>query len=66
MIKKYSICFSIICLFIISPLKAEELKEIVLDKFSDDNLYNLFCDSIYKPDPEYLEWLKELEALDED
>ena len=28
MIKEYSICFSIICLFIISPLKAEELKEI--------------------------------------
>ena len=28
MIKKYSICFSIIFLFILSPLKAEELKEI--------------------------------------
>ena len=28
MIKKYLICFSIIYLFILSPLKAEELKEI--------------------------------------
>jgi len=45
---------------------AEQLKEIVAEKFSDEKLYDLFCDSIYKPDPEYLEWLKELEALDED
>jgi hypothetical protein len=39
---------------------------LVANNFSDDKLFELFCDSIYKPDPEYLEWMKELEALDED
>ena len=46
--------------------QAKNLKTIIEDKFSNEKLYNLFCDSIYKPDPEYLEWMKELEALDED
>ena len=46
--------------------QAKNLKTIIEDKFSNEKLYDLFCDSIYKPDPEYLEWMKELEALDED
>jgi glycosyltransferase involved in cell wall biosynthesis len=46
--------------------QAENLKVLVANNFSDDKLFELFCDSIYKPDPEYLEWMKELEALDED
>lgn len=45
---------------------AKSLQEIVNEKFSDEVLFQGFCDSIYKPDPEYLEWLKELEELDED
>ena len=45
---------------------AEKLKGAIEERFSDENLYQLFTDSIYKPDPEYLEWLKELEAIDEE
>ena len=45
---------------------AERLKGAIEERFSDENLYQLFTDSIYKPDPEYLEWLKELEAIDEE
>lgn len=46
--------------------QAEELQGLVDEKFSDKALFEGFCNSIYKPDPEYLEWLKELEELDED
>jgi hypothetical protein len=46
--------------------RAEELKNLIENKFSNEVLYEVFCDNIYKPDPEYTEWLKELEALDED
>ena len=45
---------------------AKELQSLVLEKFDNERLYENFCDSIYKPDPEYLEWLEELDALDED
>ena len=44
---------------------AKKLQKIVNERFSDESLFEGFCDSIYKPDPEYLEWLKELEQLDE-
>lgn len=30
--------------------RAEELKNLVNDKFSDEKLHELFCDSIYKPE----------------
>lgn len=46
--------------------QAEELKSSVSNKFNDSLLFQNFCDAIYKPDPEYMEWLKELEELDED
>ena len=45
---------------------SQELQEKINTKFSDEALFEIFCNSIYKPDPEYLEWLKELEELDED
>ena len=45
--------------------QARELQGLVLDKFSDEKLYELFCDSIYKPDPEVEEWMSELEELEE-
>ena len=44
--------------------RAEELKTLVQDKFSDEKLYKLFCDSIYKPSEEELEWKNELEAIE--
>ena len=47
-------------------VQAEELKTIIEDKFSDEKLFQGFCDNIYKPDPEFIEWMKELEQLDED
>lgn len=46
--------------------QAEELQDYVDTHFRDEVLFEGFCNSIYKPDPEYLEWLKELEELDED
>ena len=46
--------------------QSEKLKKLINEKFSDEVLFQGFCDSIYKPDPEYLQWLKELEELDED
>ena len=42
---------------------AKALQQLVLDKFSDEKLYELFCDAIYKPDPEVQEWLEELEEM---
>ena len=42
---------------------AEKLKNIINEKFSNDALYQIFCDSIYKPDPEAEEWLSELEEM---
>ena len=49
-----------------SKQTALELKDIIENKFSDERLFEIFCDNIYKPDPEYIEWLKELEELDEE
>ena len=46
--------------------QAKTLQSFTSEKFSDKALFEGFCNSIYKPDPEYLEWLKELEELDED
>ena len=43
--------------------QAKELQTLVLDKFSDEKLFELFCDSIYIPDPEVEGWLKELEEM---
>lgn len=44
--------------------RAEELKTLVNDKFSDEMLYKLFCDSIYKPDPIMQEWFNNLEEME--
>ena len=46
--------------------QAKELKSSISNKFNDSLLFQNFCDAIYKPDPEYMAWLKELEELDED
>ena len=42
---------------------AEKLKAVLNEKFSNDALYERFCDAIYKPDPEVEEWLSELEEM---
>jgi len=44
--------------------RAEELKNLVDDKFSDDKLHELFCDNIHKPDLEVEEWLGNLEEME--
>ena len=41
--------------------RAEELKTLVSDKFSDENLFELFCDSVIEADP--VEQLIDLEAM---
>ena len=33
-------------------------------KFNDEDLYQGFCDQIYKPDPELEEWLKRLDEME--
>ena len=43
---------------------AEELKDIVNDKFSDEVLFKRFCKSIYDPSDEELEWLEELSKIE--
>ena len=45
--------------------RAEELKTLVNDKFSDEKLFNIFCDNIHKRDPELDEWLKKLEEMED-
>ena len=40
---------------------AEALQQLVLDKFSDEKLYELFCDAIIQADP--VEQLIDLEAM---
>ena len=45
---------------------ATELAAILDEKFSEEKLMTGFCDTIYKPDPEFLAWMQELEELDED
>ena len=42
---------------------AKELQEIVNERFSDEGLFEGFCDAIYKPEPEMEEWLSELEEM---
>tara|TARA_B100000900_G_scaffold414275_1_gene440490 strand:- start:1722 stop:2960 length:1239 start_codon:yes stop_codon:yes gene_type:complete len=42
---------------------AEKLKNIINQRFSNEVLYQIFCDSVYKPDPEAEEWLSELEEM---
>lgn len=43
--------------------RAIELQALILDKFDENKLFEGFCDSIYKPDPEVAEWLSELEEM---
>ena len=42
---------------------AEEAQDIVDSRFRDEVLFELFCDSVYRPDPETEEWLAELEEM---
>ena len=44
---------------------ALELQEIVNKEFSKEKLYEQFCDSIYKPSTEYLDWMNELDDAEE-
>jgi len=43
--------------------QSKELQGLVLDKFSDEKLFELFCDSIYSPSKEELEWLNDIEEM---
>ena len=45
---------------------AVELQSLIEEKFSKDKLYESFCASIYTPDPEVDDWLKELEEMVDD
>jgi hypothetical protein len=45
---------------------ATDLAALINEKFNEEKLFSGFCDAIYKPDPELLEWMKQLEELDED
>ena len=45
---------------------ATELAALIDDQFNEEKLFSGFCDAIYKPDPEFLEWMQQLEELDED
>jgi len=45
--------------------QAEELRDHVNTNFSDNVLFEKFCDSIYKPDPELVAWEAELEGLEQ-
>jgi len=42
---------------------AKELQGLVLDNFSDEKLFEGFCNSIYKPDPELLDWLSKIDEM---
>ena len=44
--------------------QALELQNIVLEKFSDEVLFESFCSSIYSPSKEELEWMKELSEIE--
>ena len=43
---------------------AETAKDIVNSKFHDEVLYKLFCESIYNPSDEELEWMSELNKIE--
>lgn len=43
--------------------RAEELKVLVGDKFSDEKLYKLFCDNIYEHLEEELQWMDVLNEV---
>ena len=43
--------------------RAEELKTLVNNKFSDEKLFDLFCNNIWKPSKKEKEWLENLEEL---
>ena len=44
---------------------ALELQEIVNEEFSEEKLFEQFCNSIYKPSTEYLDWMNELDNAEE-
>ncbi len=44
--------------------RALELKDIIESKFSDEVLYKLFCDSIYAPTGEELQWMDALSEIE--
>jgi glycosyltransferase involved in cell wall biosynthesis len=43
---------------------ALELQKLILEKFDEKKLYQGFCDAIYAPTGEELEWQKELSEID--
>ena len=44
--------------------RALELKDLVESKFSDEVLYKIFCDSIYAPTGEELQWMNALSEIE--
>lgn len=44
--------------------RALELKDLVESKFSDEVLYKVFCDSIYAPTGEELQWMNALSEIE--
>lgn len=43
---------------------ADSLRVIIEDKFSTEKLYSRFCEAIYKPSDEELEWMKDLSEIE--
>ena len=43
--------------------QAEELQGLVEEKFCDEVLFEGFCGSIYKPDPDLQNWLDSIEEM---
>ena len=41
-----------------------ELQSLVNEKFNEEKLFQGFCDAVYKPDPELLEWQQNLDEME--
>ena len=44
--------------------QANELQELVLEKFSDEKLFETFCKAIHSPSKQELDWMKTLSEVD--
>ena len=44
--------------------KATQLKKIILKEFTEENQFDQFCNAIYNPTEEELEWMEELSKIE--
>ena len=45
--------------------RREDYAQEVRERFSEETMYGMFCDQIYKPDPELMEWLKKIDEMED-